>query len=95
MVSLIIYFRIVPIVFLIAVPVPLWSCSWSSTNPHKIYCGGQNGTFFVLDRRQPGAEPEQIVQTSDPLDKSGIISICHIPPRAGRFMPNGGLLACR
>ncbi|XP_065220245.1 E3 ubiquitin-protein ligase rfwd3.S-like [Planococcus citri] len=76
-------------------PVPLWSCTWSSTNNYKFYCGSQNGTWFAFDKRQTRPEPEQIVESIDPNDKSGIISICHLPSRPGRFMPNGGIVACR
>lgn len=76
-------------------PVPLWSCTWNSSNGHQFYCGSQNGTWYMFDKRYQRPEPEQVVEAFDPKDKSGIISLCHIPPRAGRFMPNGGVIACR
>lgn len=76
-----------------AVPEPLWSCSWNSLDSNKFLCGSQKSTIFVFDRRFLTAEPEKTIKLPD--SKTGIISLCQIPTRAGRFMPGGGILACR
>lgn len=77
----------------LTVPEALWSCCWNLTDPYRIFCGGVTGTFYVFDRRHPGGEPEHVIKV--PNQKTGLISLCSVPPRPGRFMPNGGVLACR
>ncbi len=78
---------------LLLVREPLWACCWNSLDSNKFVCGSQKGTVYIFDRRFMTSDPERVIELPD--SKTGIISLCSLPPRAGRFMPLGGILACR
>ncbi|XP_017880465.1 E3 ubiquitin-protein ligase RFWD3-like isoform X2 [Ceratina calcarata] len=70
----------------------LWSCCWSSDDPHMFFVGAQNGSITQFDMRQLSGAVEAL---DNPGDRSPVASLASVPFNPGSGISRGGFIACR
>lgn len=67
----------------------LWCCAFGDSD--KVWFGGQRGTVFNFDKRQPS---QQLTEIKPAMDNSPVINVAFIPAIPD-VLPFGGLLVCK
>lgn len=67
----------------------LWCCAFGATD--HMWFGGQRGTVYQFDKRQP---TQQRTEINSPGDNSPVINVAYVPPIPG-VLTFGGLLICK
>lgn len=67
----------------------LWCCAFGQTD--HLFFGGQRGTVFQFDKRQPVRQLQEIRSTGD---SSPVINVAFVPA-IPEVLPFGGILVCK
>ncbi|XP_052895955.1 E3 ubiquitin-protein ligase RFWD3 [Anopheles moucheti] len=71
----------------------LWSCAFDKERPKFLYLGGQRGSVYVYDIRQPDQLLEEFRVGHVQHDYTAVIKICPVEPTS--TIPCGGFLVCK
>lgn len=70
----------------LASATPIWSCTFDRTRPHNVFLGGQNGTTYLHDIRNPEGTVKELTTLSNRAPVKFII-----PMKENETFPLGGL----